>query len=176
MASQIDGLPASSQLSSVLTDPPPSENEDLGEITVELNTTSISPSQSSQTYTTKNTNDMPSTIQKPGSQPTRQSQRQSKRRPLYRAGSSEDELGGEIQVSPSVSKSAVPAKRNRSSSTAKPTPKPAAKRNKPAVDRKVKKWEPDFVTQNMKSPLVTNGVDLRVRFHPAPCHMCLSVC
>ncbi|KAJ4424598.1 hypothetical protein N0V82_000729 [Gnomoniopsis sp. IMI 355080] len=104
---------------------------------------------------------MPSNTQKPRNQPTRQSQRQSKRKPLYRAETSEDELGGEIQVSPSVSKSTVPAKRNRSSSAAKPPPRPAAKRTKPAVDRKVKKWEPDFVTQNMKSPLVTNGVDLR---------------
>ncbi|KAJ4389369.1 hypothetical protein N0V93_006836 [Gnomoniopsis smithogilvyi] len=94
-------------------------------------------------------------------QPRRQSQRQSRRKPLYQADSSEDELGGEIQVSPSISKGTVPAKRNRSNSTTKPTSRPAAKRTKPAVDRKVKKWEPDFVTQNMKSPLVTNGVDLR---------------
>lgn len=165
MAVQLDELPASSQLSSLLSEPPLSENEDLGEITVELNTTTISPSQSTQSHDdNQNTNSMPAKQPQPGAQPKRQSQRQSKKKTLYRAESSEDELGKEIHVSPSVSKSTVPAKRNRPSSTTKPAPKPAAKKAKPAVDRKVKKWEPDFVTQNMKSPLVTNGVDLRVSF------------
>lgn len=176
MTFQLDGLPASSQLSSILSDPPPSDHEDLGEITVELNTTSISPTQSLQTYTTKQTTNMPSKTSVSGTQTRRQSQRQSSRKALYRAESSEDELGGEIQVSTASSKSAVPAKRNRSNSTTKSSSRPAAKRTKPVVDRKLKKWEPDFVTQNVKSPLVTNGVDLRVSSHPMPSPMSGSVC
>lgn len=174
MAVQLDELPASSQLSSVLSEPPLSENEDLGEITVELNTTTISPSQSSQPrHNNQDTTTMPSKQSQSGAQPKRQSQRQSRRKPLYRAESSEDELGKEIHVSSSVSKSTIPAKRNRSNSTTKPAPRPAAKKSKPAVDRKVKKWEPDFVTQNMKSPLVTNGVDLRVSVLAATSNMFL---
>lgn len=163
MAVQVDELPASSQLSSVLSDPPLSENEGLGEITVELHTTTISPSQSTQPHhDDPDTTNMPSKRSQSGAQPTRQSARQSKRKPAYRADSSEDELGKEIHVSPSVSKSVVPAKRGRSNGTTKPAPRPAAKKTKTAVDRKAKKWEPDFVTTNSKSPLVTNSVDLRV--------------
>lgn len=168
MAVQVDELPTSSQISSVLSDPPLSENEGLGEITVELHTTTISPSQSTQPqHDDLNIANMPPKRSQLSAQPTRQSQRQSKRKPAYRADSSEDELGKEIHVSPSVGKSIVPAKRGRSSATTKPAPKPAAKKTKTAVDRKVKKWEPDFVTQNSKSPLVTNGVDLRVSHLPS---------
>lgn len=172
MAVQFDELPASSQLSSILSEPPASDNEDLGEITVESDTTTISSSHNLQPqHENQDIADMPSKLPQSDAQPKRQSQRQSKRKPLYRAQSSEDQLGKEIHVSPSVSKNTVPAKRSRPSSTTKPAPKPPAKKAKPAIDRKLKKWEPDFVIQNVKSPLVTNGVDLRVSFLPTASYM-----
>lgn len=174
MTDNRNDLPPSSQLSSVLSDPPASDNEEeLGEITVDLNTTTISPQRNSSSK--KNCSNMParklsSKVQ--AQEPTRQSLRRTKKsyRTVIELSSGEDELRDEIQVSPPASKTSGPAKRARVDSTtmrsSKPTPKPAAKRTKPTLIRGLRRWEPEFVTQSAKSPLVTGKVDLRVSFLP----------
>lgn len=69
----------------------------------------------------------------------------------------EDKLAVEINVSPRPTRQRVPS-RKRQLSDSKPTAsrRPAGKRPK----ANTKKWEPDYVTQDSKSPLV--GRDLRV--------------
>lgn len=70
-----------------------------------------------------------------------------------------DEIVAEIHVSPRATRNRVPSKRSQLPDS-KPTAsrQPAAKRPK----TNTKKWEPNYVTQNSKSPLV--GKDLRVCF------------
>ncbi|KAK7731756.1 hypothetical protein SLS53_008700 [Cytospora paraplurivora] len=74
----------------------------------------------------------------------------------------DDKVVAEIHVSPKATRRRVPSKRGQLSSS-KPTSsrQPAAKRPK----TKINKWEPNYVTQNSKSPLV--GRDLRaLLLHP----------
>lgn len=171
MAFPQDELPASSQLSSVLSDPPPLDNEELGEITVDLSTATISPpNRISSKDSSKMPPKKPATSTDVGVQP-RRGLRQ--RRSVYHIGSSEDELRGDTPVSPCASRTTISAKRNRvdridSKPTYKPTPKPAAKKTKQTLMRGAKRWEPEFVTQNEKSPLVTGSVDLRVSLRIPP--------
>lgn len=169
MDAQHHELPASSQLSSVLSDPPPSDNEELGEITVDLNSTTISPLPRPCTIST---NMAPSKNTTPKAEtPLKRQPRRQTRKPVYKQSeSSGDELANEVQVSPLASKAEVSARRSRPNSTTstksampKTCSRPAATRTKAAPVRGSKRWEPEFVTQNTKSPLVTGHVDLRVR-------------
>lgn len=162
MASTSKALPASSQKStSTLSESPGSNYEALAEITVSIN----APSNPHNPHSPNEDNDdkMARTRGALNRKTTNQRER-SKRQPRAKKDSpiSDEFAETEIKVSPSASKGRTAAKRSQLAMPAKTNASapPAAK--KARVASRSKKWEPDNVTQNPRSPLV--DADLRVGF------------
>lgn len=149
MATEFKDLPPCSQQSaSELSDPPEFSEDELREITV--NMAPITRRQSSYTL------------------PDNQPEVNGTEAPVKPSGNTEsisnddDEVEAEIHVSVMAPRRRVPSKRSQFFNS-KPTAsrQPAAKRPKMTS----KKWEPNYVTQSSKSPLV--GKDLRaLLLHP----------
>lgn len=166
----------SQQSTSGLSDPPDSNDEAFGEITVIINTpTPASPTATISTGAApgepdNSINNSDSTMPpKKGKPAAAQPQRKSSRtkRPSRRVlNDSEDELAVEVPVSPTTSKRKGSGKRrsiddaNQDEDEGETNGARAPPAKKPRVIGRTKKWNPDNVTQNEKSPLV--NVDLRV--------------
>ncbi|ROW08993.1 hypothetical protein VMCG_02994 [Cytospora schulzeri] len=149
MATELKDLPPGSQQStSDLSDPPEFSDDEMREMAV--NMAPITRRQSAYTLTDK------------------QPETNGKEAPLIPAAdtgsaSNDDEIEAEIHVSSSrAPRRRVPSKRSQLPNSKTITSRqPAAKRPK----TNTKKWEPDYVTQSSKSPLV--GKDLRaLLLHP----------
>lgn len=152
-------LPASSQLStSDLSEPPNiKDDEEFGEIHVKF-TTSPTPTQQSQESAAEDSIAVLPEVDSPALSRPKRSTRAT--RPT-RYNESDDEISAQVKVLPEASKKRVPAKRsNPNGATNAATKKPPPKRARPAPRAKKSKWDPKFVTENEKSPLV--NVDLRV--------------
>lgn len=158
-------LQASSQRSSAFSDPPDSNDEVCcEEITVNLDP----PTKPHSSHSSNGDDNMPRTRGSRG-------RRTAKQRPTPPAKqSSDDELAKEIKVSPSTDwKASVPAKRGKllisneagdvdddgDGNDDGMDDSPPAKKVK-VLNSRSKKWDPENVTQNIRSPLV--NVDLRV--------------
>ncbi|KUI52666.1 hypothetical protein VP1G_00090 [Cytospora mali] len=142
MDSDIKDLPPGSQPStSELSDPPDFSDEEMREITV--NMTPVTRRQSGYTPTKNQpeTDGNEASIKASGD---------------MESVSNDDEIEAEIHVSPIVTRRKVPSKRSQLHNSKSITSRqPAAKR----VKTNTKKWEPNYVTQNSRSPLVSR--DLR---------------
>lgn len=145
MATDFNDLPPGSQQStSDLSDPPDLTDDEMREIVVNMAPITRRQSAYSPSINQPETDGNDALLQ-----------------PLVDNGSvsNDDEIAAEIHVSPIATRRRVPSKRSQLSDS-KPTNsrQPAAKRPK----TNTRKWEPDYVTQSSKSPLV--GRDLRVGF------------
>lgn len=152
-------------------EPPVSNEEVLAEITVSFDAPP-NPHNTHDTHSPKDDEDdkMARTRGTLSRKTTNQRERPKRQsRPKRESPVMDDEFApAEIKVSPSASKGRIVAKRSqldvpaKTKSSAKSSAPPAAKKAKAAS--RSKKWEPDNVTQNSRSPLV--DVDLRVGSYP----------
>ncbi|KUI71663.1 hypothetical protein VM1G_06985 [Cytospora mali] len=142
MDTDLKDLPPGSQPStSELSDPPDFSDEEMREITVNMAPVTRRQSGYTPTKNQPETDGNEASIQASGDMET---------------VSNDDEIAAEIHVSPRATRRKVPSKRSQlHNSTPIASRQPAAKR----VKTNTKKWEPNYVTQNSRSPLVSR--DLR---------------
>lgn len=147
MATNVQDLPPGSQQStSELSDPPEFTDDEMREIVVRLSPATRRHSSDASASDQLETNGTEAPPQPSGG---------------IESSSNDNEIAAEIRVSSKATRRRVPSKRSLLSNS-KPTTsrQPAAKKPKTST----KKWEPNYVTQNSKSPLA--GRDLRVSFPP----------
>lgn len=152
-------LQGSQQSNSELSDPPDITDEDMGEILVKPVTppTPIHHSQESDI------DDNMASQHKNSRKPTSHTKQSTRNAHHVDPCVSKDEISAEISVSSKASKKRVPAKRsnvNNNNNTKANTTNQPAKKAKRTARPKNSKWDPKYVTENERSPLV--NVDLRV--------------
>lgn len=141
-----------------LSDPPNSQDDEVyGEIHVKLTTPPPPISQNQESITEDSIPVLPESNGPSSSRPTRATRNV---RPARYSGS-DDEILAEAEEPLPITNQRVPAKRsNTDHSPDAVVKKPPAKRARPTPRAKKSKWDPNYVTENEKSPLVK--VDLRV--------------